>query len=89
MSGRRHRIAVIPGDGIGREVVPAAMVVLEAAAGLCGFVLDLEELPWGCDHPLRTGRMMPPDALDQLRAFDAIFLGAVGSPEVPDHVSVW
>ncbi len=86
---RRYAIAVIPGDGIGREVTPAALEVLEAAGRAHGFGLDLIEHPWGCDHFVETGRMMPVDALDTLRASDAIFLGAVGRPDVPDHVSLW
>ena len=86
---RRHVIAVIPGDGIGREVTPAALEVLEAVGRAHGFELRLTEHPWGCDHFVQTGRMMPADALDTLRASDAIFLGAVGRPDVPDHVSLW
>jgi tartrate dehydrogenase/decarboxylase/D-malate dehydrogenase len=86
---RRYGIAVIPGDGIGREVTPAALEVLEAAGRAHGFALDLTEYPWGCDFFVETGRMMPADALDTLCGSDAIFLGAVGRPDVPDHVSLW
>jgi tartrate dehydrogenase/decarboxylase / D-malate dehydrogenase len=86
---RRHAIAVIPGDGIGREVTPAALEVLEAVGRAHGFELRPTEHPWGCDHFVETGRMMPADALDTLRDSDAIFLGAVGRPDVPDHVSLW
>ncbi len=87
---RRYRIAVIPGDGIGNEVVPAALRVLEAAAAAAGtFTLSCTAFPWGCDHHAKTGRMMPEDGIEILRPFDAIFLGAVGSPGVPDHVSLW
>ena len=86
---RRHRIAVIPGDGIGKEVVPAAQRVLERASALFGFALEWRELDWSCERYARVGRMMPEDGLDQLRAFDAIFLGAVGFPGVADHVSLW
>ncbi len=86
---RCYSIAVIAGDGIGREVVPAALSVLREAALRGGFALDCTELPWGSDFHARTGRMMPEDALDRLRSFDAVFLGAVGSPELPDHVPVW
>jgi tartrate dehydrogenase/decarboxylase/D-malate dehydrogenase len=86
---RRYAIAVIPGDGIGREVTPAALEVLEAAGRAHGFELALTEHPWGCDHFVQTGGMMPADALDTLRDSDAIFLGAVGRPDVPDHVSLW
>jgi tartrate dehydrogenase/decarboxylase/D-malate dehydrogenase len=89
MTARRHRIAVIPGDGIGREVVPAAQRVLDRAASRFGFTLDWHELDWSCERYARVGSMMPADGLDQLRAFDAIFLGAVGFPGVPDHVSLW
>jgi tartrate dehydrogenase/decarboxylase/D-malate dehydrogenase len=88
-ASRRYAIAVIPGDGIGREVTPAALEVLEAVGRAHGFELRLTEHPWGCDHFVQTGRMMPADALDTLRGSDAIFLGAVGRPDVPDHVSLW
>jgi tartrate dehydrogenase/decarboxylase / D-malate dehydrogenase len=86
---RRYAVAVIPGDGIGREVTPAALEVLEAAGRAHGFGLELTEYPWGCDFFVETGRMIPADALDTLRGSDAIFLGAVGRPDVPDHVSLW
>jgi tartrate dehydrogenase/decarboxylase/D-malate dehydrogenase len=86
---RRHRIAVIPGDGIGREVTPAALEVLEAAGRRHGFALELSEHPWGCDFFVQTGRMMPPDGIETLRSSDAILLGAVGRPDVPDHISLW
>jgi tartrate dehydrogenase/decarboxylase/D-malate dehydrogenase len=86
---RRHRIAVIPGDGIGREVTSAALEVLEAAGRRHGFVLDATEHPWGCDYHVERGRMMPADALETLAAADAILLGAVGRPDVPDHISLW
>jgi tartrate dehydrogenase/decarboxylase/D-malate dehydrogenase len=85
----RHRIAVIPGDGIGKEVVPEGMRVLEAAARRFGFELEWKEFDWSCEVYAKTGRMMPEDGLEQLRAFEAIFLGAVGFPGVPDHVSLW
>ncbi len=85
----RHRIAVIPGDGIGKEVVPEGQRVLEAAARRFGFELAWSEFDWSCERFRKTGRMMPEDGLDQLRACDAIFLGAVGAPGVPDHVSLW
>ena len=86
---RHHRIAVIPGDGIGREVTPAALEVLEAAGRAHGFALDLTEYPWGCDYFVATGRMMPVDGIDTLRSTDAILLGAVGRSDVPDHISLW
>ncbi|HEY7140136.1 MAG TPA: tartrate dehydrogenase [Methylomirabilota bacterium] len=85
----RHRIAVIPGDGIGNEVVPEGQRVLEAAARRFGFELAWTEFDWSCERFRKTGRMMPEDGLEQLRACDAIFLGAVGAPGVPDHVSLW
>ena len=85
----RHAIAVIPGDGIGHEVVPAALSVLEAAGRRFGFELAWKEYDWSCERYAKTGAMMPGDGLDQLRRSDAIFLGAVGYPGVPDHVSLW
>jgi len=85
----RHRIAVIPGDGIGNEVVPEGQRVLEAAARRFGFELAWSEFDWSCERFKKTGRMMPEDGLDQLQACEAIFLGAVGAPGVPDHVSLW
>jgi tartrate dehydrogenase/decarboxylase/D-malate dehydrogenase len=84
-----HRIASLPGDGIGLEVVPAAQQVLDAAGKRHGFSFDWTGFEWGCEHYTRTGRMMPEDALDTLKGFDSIFLGAVGYPGVPDHVSLW
>jgi len=84
-----HRIAVIPGDGIGEEVVPEGIRVLEAAGRRFGFDLAWTHFDWSCELYAKTGRMMPEDGLDRLRAFEAIFLGAVGLPGVPDHVSLW
>ncbi len=84
-----YRIAAIPGDGIGKEVVPEGMRALEAVASKFGFELDWTEFPWSCETFARTGAMMPEGALAELSAFDAIFLGAVGFPGVPDHVSLW
>jgi tartrate dehydrogenase/decarboxylase/D-malate dehydrogenase len=83
------RIAVIPGDGIGREVIPAGIDVLRRAVREEASALDFAEFPWSCDFFRNTGRMMDADALDILDEFDAIYLGAVGDPAVPDHVSVW
>jgi tartrate dehydrogenase/decarboxylase/D-malate dehydrogenase len=83
------RIAVIPGDGIGQEVVPEGLRVLEAAAGKFGIEFCFQHYDWSCERYSRTGRMMPDNALDQLRVHDAIFLGAIGFPGVPDHVSLW
>ena len=84
-----HRIAVIAGDGIGREVIPAGVSVLEDLARHAGFSLEFVEYPWGCDHYLKTGRMMDEDALGRLRGCEAIYLGAIGAPTVPDHIAVW
>jgi tartrate dehydrogenase/decarboxylase/D-malate dehydrogenase len=81
-----HKIAIIPGDGIGQEVVPAALEVIERAAP---GTLELTEFPWGCEFYLRNKRMMDPDGFDRLQEFDALFLGAIGDPRVPDHTSVW
>ncbi len=85
----RFRIAVIPGDGIGNETVPEGIKALEAASRKCGFELAFDHYDWSCETFAKTGRMMPEDGLDQLRDHDAIFLGAVGFPGVPDHVSLW
>ncbi len=85
-----HRIAAIPGDGIGVEVTAAGLKVLETLTGLSpGLSLEVESFPWGSDHYRAHGRMMPADALDTLRRFDAIYFGAVGDAEVPDHVTLW
>ena len=86
---KTYKIAAIPGDGIGNEVVPAGLRVLEAAARRHGFALDVKSFDWSCERFARTGKMMPEDGLDQLKAFDSIYLGAVGYPGVPDHVSLW
>jgi tartrate dehydrogenase/decarboxylase/D-malate dehydrogenase len=84
-----YRIASIPGDGIGNEVIPAGIEVLQALAAREGFGLAFEHFNWGSERYLETGTYMPEDALAQLSGFDAIFFGAVGSPHVPDHVSLW
>ncbi len=86
---RSYNIAVIPGDGIGKEVVPAALEVLDAAATRFGFTLRPTHYDWSCETYVRTGAMMPADGLDQLRLSDSVLLGAVGWPGVPDHVSLW
>ena len=83
---KSYRIALLPGDGIGHEVIPAAVGVLTAAAR--DFALSFQEFDWSCATYLRTGRMMPEDGLEQLRPFDAILLGAIGHPTVPDHISL-
>lgn len=86
---KNYKIAVIEGDGIGREVVPEGIRVLEAVARHFDFSLSWQHFNWSCETYLSTGRMMPEDGLEQLRPFDAIFLGAVGYPGVPDHASLW
>src|SRR6266581_4172907 len=85
----KHRIAVIPGDGIGKEVVPEGQRVLEAAGRKYGVQFEWDEHPWSCEYFSRNGRMMPEDGLSRIRDHHAIFLGAVGFPGVPDHVSLW
>jgi tartrate dehydrogenase/decarboxylase / D-malate dehydrogenase len=85
----RYKIAVIEGDGIGREVVPQGLLVLEASARHYDITFSWHHFGWSCETYLNTGRMMPKDGLDQLRHFDAIYLGAVGYPGVPDHISLW
>jgi tartrate dehydrogenase/decarboxylase/D-malate dehydrogenase len=86
----KHRIAVIPGDGIGREVIAAGMEVLQAlAARDPDLELACETFDWGSDHYRRHGVMMPGDGLARLRGFDAIYFGAVGDPEIADHVTLW
>jgi tartrate dehydrogenase/decarboxylase / D-malate dehydrogenase len=87
---RHYRIAAIPADGIGKEVIAAGLEVLaalEARDG--GFRLAVEHFPWGSDYYRKHGRMMAEDGLDRLKGFDAIFFGAVGAPDVPDHVTLW
>lgn len=84
-----YRIAVIPGDGIGREVVPEGIRVLEAAGRRFGIRFTWDTFPWSCEYYAQHGQMMPEDGLAQIRQHDAIFLGAVGFPGVADHVSLW
>lgn len=85
-----YRIAAIPGDGIGKEVIAAGCRVLEhLAQHKSGLSIEFETLSWGSDQYLETGEMMPEDALDTLRNFDAIFFGSAGDPRVPDHISLW
>ncbi|MPZ20282.1 MAG: tartrate dehydrogenase [Luteitalea sp.] len=83
-----YRIAAIPGDGIGGEVIPAAIQVLDAAGERSQVRLDWELFPWGSEYYVEHGHMMPADALDRLRSFDAIFLGAVGDPRLQDNVTL-
>src|SRR5436853_2807645 len=82
-----HKIAVIAGDGIGKEVIPAGMAVLEAAAKGRNAALTFTELPWGCEYYLKHHRMLDEDGFERLAGFDAIYLGALGFPGVPDGVS--
>ena len=84
-----YNIALIPGDGIGKEVIPAAVRVMDSLSKRHGFEMTYTEFPYSCANYLKTGQMMPADGIDQLRNFDAIFLGAVGDPKVADHVSLW
>jgi len=86
---RDYHVAVIPGDGIGQEVTPEGVRVLDAVGELTGaYKMRYEYFPWGCEYYLKTGRMMAEDALDILREFDVIYFGAVGFPSVPDHISL-
>ena len=85
-----HKVAVIAGDGIGPEVIAEGVKVLNKVAELDGsFQFDFTHYPWGCEYYLKEGRMMPEDGLEELKKHDAIFLGAVGYPGVPDHISLW
>ena len=87
---RRHKIAAIPGDGIGKEVIPAGLKVLHALEKRCGdFELLGDEFPWGSDYYRKTGLMMPEDGLDTLARYHAIYFGAVGDPDLPDYVTLW
>src|SRR5438876_7765676 len=83
------RVAVIAGDGIGREVIPAGMAALEAVPRETAVTVSFTELPWGCEYYLKHHRMMDEDGFERLAAFDAIYLGAIGAPGVADHISVW
>ena len=84
-----YKIAVIPGDGIGKEVVSEGIRVLEAVGRQFQIDFKWNEFQWGCEAYTSTGKMMPEDGIEELREYDAIFLGAVGFPGVPDHVSLW
>ncbi len=86
---KNYKIAVIPGDGIGKETTPEGLRVLDAAARRFGFSLTLDHIDWSCETWKQTGAMMPGDGMDRLKESDSIFLGAVGWPGVPDHVSLW
>jgi tartrate dehydrogenase/decarboxylase/D-malate dehydrogenase len=86
---REYRLAAIPGDGIGKEVIPAGLEVLQVLAAREGFKLAVTDFDWDSDRYLERGHYIPDGGLEQLGTFDAIFFGAVGSPAVPDHVSLW
>ena len=87
---RKYKIAAIPGDGIGTEVVPAALDVLSACAECQrDFTLDVTHLDWGSERYRQTGAFMPPDGIETLKQFDAILFGAVGTLDIPDHISLW
>lgn len=86
---KTYRIAAIPGDGIGKEVLPVGQRVTEAVASNFGFNVEWTELDWSCERYHETGRMMPEDGIEQIKSHDSIYLGAVGFPGVPDHISLW
>ena len=87
---KKYKIAVIPGDGIGPEVISEGVKVLKKVAELDGsFEFEFTQFPWGCEYYLEKGEMMPKDGIETLSDYDAIFLGAVGAPGVPDHISLW
>ena len=86
---KHYKIAVIPGDGIGKEVVPEAIKVIDTVAKQLNFRVDYEFFDWSCETYKATGRMMPENAIETLSSFDSILLGAVGFPGVPDHISLW
>jgi hypothetical protein len=85
----KYRIAVIPGDGLGNEVIPEGIRVLETVGRRFGLSFSWDHFDWSCEYYNKHGRMMPEGGLDQIRKHDAIYLGAVGFPGVPDHVSLW
>lgn len=87
---QKYKIAVIAGDGIGPEVIAEGVKVLKKVAELDGgFEFEFTEFPWGCEYYLENGEMMPKNGIEILSKYDAIFLGAVGAPGVPDHISLW
>jgi len=85
----KFRIASIPGDGIGKEVIPAGQRTVETVAKRHGFTVTWDEFDWSCERYAETGRMMPKGGVAQVKSHDAVYLGAVGFPGVPDHVSLW
>ena len=87
---KTYKIAVIAGDGVGPEVLAEGIKVLNKVAEMDGtFAFEFTHFPWGCEYYLETGKMMDDDGIEQLKKFDAIYLGAVGAPGVPDHISLW
>src|SRR5258706_3370731 len=86
---KSYKIAAIPGDGIGKEVIAAGLDVLIALSQKESFSLEVESFDWSSELYLATGSYIPEGGLEQLKSFDAIFFGAVGSPRVPDHISLW
>jgi tartrate dehydrogenase/decarboxylase / D-malate dehydrogenase len=85
----KYKIAVIPGDGIGKEVIPEGIKILETISSRFNISFTWDVYDWSCEHYTKTGKMMPDDGLQQIAGNDAIFLGAVGFPGVPDHISLW
>ena len=85
--GQTYKIAVIAGDGIGKEVIPAGIAAIEAAIKGSDVALSFTDLPWGCEFYLEHGRMLDEDGFERLAKFDAMYLGAIGAPTVPDHIS--
>jgi tartrate dehydrogenase/decarboxylase / D-malate dehydrogenase len=86
---KSYRIASIPGDGIGTEVIPAGIEVVEKLSSVEGFAVNFVHFDWSSKRYLETGRYIPEGGLEKLKGFDAIFFGAVGAPDVPDHISLW
>ncbi|AZN70209.1 tartrate dehydrogenase [Georhizobium profundi] len=86
---RTHKIAAIGGDGVGPEVIEAGVAVIEKLAKSEGFSVEVTRFDWGSDYYRRTGEMMPKDGVEQLKAFDTIYFGAVGDPNIPDHITLW
>lgn len=87
---RTHKLATIGGDGVGPEVIDAGLLVLDRLAETDGgFKVEATQFDWGSERYRQTGEMMPADGVEQLRAFDAIYFGAVGAPDIPDHVTLW
>jgi len=89
MNSRNYKIAVVPGDGIGKEVIPAGLQALELLAKLEGFSLQPEHFDWGTERYKRENALMPADGAEKMKQFDAILFGSVGAPDVPDHLTLW